>query len=261
MIPDLARFPAPWLADAELSFTIGRPERVGLSFFSTDRAAFDAFTEQIGLSRETREDEERLRARFDLGPRHWVKLHYVAGKANGSSQYFAIQQRNHNPITTLRLFARQFGARDVTRLETMLTAALEREGTSWIVILKRRLPVAEPRLSCRVPRAVVPTLVQAVVTDGRLEPERAARYLEWNRRVQAGDAAWVTFDPLRSELCGLDFEDPDRLSLPAGWEEATAGIAGAPPRYLKCRLSPGTSGPEWVVYVPAPRAPEEPQNG
>jgi len=251
VIPDLGRFTATWIADAELSLTIGRPERVGLSFFSTDRAAFDAFTEQIGLSRETREDEERLRARFDLGPRHWVKLHYVAGEQSGSSQYFAIQQRNHNPITTLRLFARQFGARDVTRLETMLTAALEREDTSWIVILKRRRPVAEPRLSCRVPRAVVPTLVQAVATDGHLEPERAARYLEWNRRVQAGDAAWVTFDPLRSELCGLDFEDPDRGSLPDGWDEVPAGVAARPPRYLKCRLLRGESLPEWVIYVPA----------
>jgi hypothetical protein len=251
VIPDLDRFPASWLADAELSLAIGRPERVGLSFFSTDAATFEAFTEQIGLSPETRADEKRLRARFDLGPRHWVKLHYVAGRPDGCSQYFAVHQRNHNPITTLRLFARQFGARDVTRLEGMLAAALEREDTSWIVILKRRTPVAEPRLSCRVPRALVPALVEAVATEGRLEPERAARYLEWDRRVQAGDAAWVTIDPLHGELCGLDFEDPDRGSLPDGWDEVPAGIAARPPRYLKCRLQPGESRAEWVIYLPA----------
>ena len=124
MIPDLGRFPSEWLRDAELSLAVGRPERVGLSFVFDDTAAFDAFAEGIGLPPEARDEDARLRARFDLGPRHWVKLRWMNGERGGWSQYFFIHGRNHYPITTLRLFARQFGVTDVSRLEALLRPAL-----------------------------------------------------------------------------------------------------------------------------------------
>jgi len=256
VIPDLSAFPASWLADAELSLTIDRPERVGLSFFSTDAAAYAAFCDQLGVARD---DEERLRARFDLAPRHWVKLHFVAGARTGSSQYLPIHERNVYPITTLRLFARHHAgvasstggrAHAVSRLEPMLAPALEREDTAWIVTLKRER-ACEPRISFRLARDVFPTLMKSVVAAEGLDRERADRYLEWNRRLEAGDALWITVDPLRGEMSCVDFESCAPGSLPAGWRAATHGIETPPPRYLKCRLRAGSADPEWVVYLGA----------
>jgi len=244
VIPERAAFPASWLAGAELSLTIGRPERVGLSFFSTDAAAYAAFCNEIGVARD---DEERLRARFDLAPRYWVKLHYLAGARVGWSQYLPIHQRNVHPITTLRLFARAYGARDVSRLEPMLAPALEREDTAWIVTLKRAGDTVEPRISFRLARAVLPALMASVLAAGGLERDRADRYLALDGALEAGDALWVTVDPLRGELGCLDFEECAPGSLPDGWREH----ATEPPRYLKCRLRAGTAAPEWVIYLPA----------
>lgn len=240
MIPDLGAFPASWLADAELSLTVGRPERVGLSFFSTDRAAYAAFCTSQGVPLD---DDVRLRGRFDLAPRHWLKLHYVGGECVGWSQYFAIHERNAYPITTLRLFARQYGAQDVARLEPTLLAALEHEESSWIVTVKR----GEPRISCRMPRVLLPSLMRAAVAEAYLDPARADAYLECDGRLHAGSDVWVTMNPAGRSVGCLDFEDVETRSLPAGWEQ----VAAVPPRYLKCRLHSGTGAPEWVVYVPA----------
>jgi hypothetical protein len=248
-LPEPGRFPDAWLAGAELSRTLGDPDRVGLSFFSTDAAAFDAFTTQIGLPTVVRDDEATLRGRFDLLPRRWVKLRYRAGERIGCSQYFAIHERNVYPVTTLRLFARRFGVRDVARLEPALAPALERDDTQWIASVRRTGATAAPRFSCRVPRTALRALVTTLAAQRFVDSARAARYLDWNDRLRAGDAAWVTTDPLAADLCGLDFEEPDPGSLPGGWRE-TAGSA-APPRYLKCRLRSETSKPEWVLYLAA----------
>jgi hypothetical protein len=250
VIPDLGLFPAAWLAGAELSLAVGRPERVGLSLFSTDTAAFSAFCDQIALPPAAREEEERLRALFDLVPRHWLKLHYLAGERTGFSQYFTIHGRNGYPITTLRLFARQYGAREAAGLEALLRPALEREDTTWFVTLKRVQQAAEPRISCRLPRVALPELMATVVVEGYVDPRRADQYLAWDRRLETGDDLYVTFDPLRQELCCLDFEDPHPCSLPGSWEEAATDFTdGATPRYLKCRLRAGAARPEWVIYL------------
>jgi hypothetical protein len=251
VIPDLGRFPPSWLAGAEWSLTVGRPERLGLSFFSTDAAAFNAFCDGIALPPAAREAEERLRARFDLLPRHWLKLHYLAGQRAGLSQYFTIHGRNRYPITTLRLFARQYGAREAAGLEALLRPALERDDTTWLITLKRGEQAAEPRISCRLPRAALPALMATVVVETYLDSQRAEHYLAWDRRLEAGDHLYVTFDPLRRELGCLDFEAPGPCSLPAGWRKAATGFtAGNAPRYLKCRLRAGAVRPEWVIYLP-----------
>jgi len=253
VIADLGRFPSEWLRDAELSLTVGRPERVGLSFIFDDGAAFDGFAEGIGLGSDARDDDARLRARFELGPRHWVKLRWLAGEQVGCSQYFFIHGRSHYPITTLRLFARQFGVTDVSRLEALLTPALGRDDTGWIVSLKRTATAVEPRFSCRVPRTELPALMAAAVAERHLDRERADHYLAWNRRLHARDAVYVTYDPLHGELGGIDFEEPDADSLPAGWRDATTGFGAATPRYLKCRIGFAAAA-EWVIYLPYPRS-------
>ena len=97
----------------------------------------------------------------------------------------------------------------------------------------------------------MPRLIETAVEEGYLERERAEQYLAWNRNLEAGDAAHVTFDPLRQELGGLDYENPAPDSLPAGWQQATTGFAAGPPRYLKCRLASGATRPEWVIYLNA----------
>jgi hypothetical protein len=250
ILPEPGRFPDAWLADAELSVAVGDPDRVGLSFFSNDADAFAAFTERIGLPADARADAAQLRARFDLLPRHWVKLRWRAGVRAGWSEYFTIQEHNVYPITTLRLFVRRYGVADTSRLEPALAPALEREDTRWVVSVRRADGAPVPRLSARVPRPVLRELATTLVAAGFVDRDRAARYLEHDVRLRAGDAAWITLDAATHTLCGVDFEDPDAGSLPDGWRDAT-GANAAPPRYLKCRLAPGASRPEWVLYLPA----------
>lgn len=252
-LPEPGRFADAWLADAELSLTLGAPDRVGLSFFSTDGAAFDAFTTAIGLPRDGRELEAELRARFDLLPRRWVKLRWVAGARVGYAQYFAIHERNRYPITTLRLFARRCGVRDTSRLEPALAPALACEDARWVMSVQRTGAATTPRFSCRLPRATLPSLLDAVIAQGGLDAARADDYRAWNDRLQAADAAWITLDGQRGELGSLDFEDPMPSALPDGWR-AVAGAGVAPPRYLKCRLRPGAARAEWTIYVPAAAA-------
>lgn len=249
-LPEPGRFPDAWLADAELSVTLGAPDRVGLSFFSTDADAFAAFGARIGLPADARADAAQLRARFDLLPRHWVKLRWRAGARAGWSEYFAIDERNVYPITTLRLFVRRYGIADTARLEPALAPALEQEDTRWVVSIRRTDGPPVPRLSARVPRAVLPGLMTTLVAAGFVDRGRAARYLEHDASMHAGDAAWITLDAGTHTLCGIDFEDPVPSGLPDGWR-AAVGADAAPPRYLKCRLPPGAWQPEWVLYLPA----------
>jgi hypothetical protein len=246
----LAAFPPGWLAEAELSLCPAVPERVGLSFFSTDPRAFTAFCEECGLPPAARRDEERLRAEFDLAPRHWVKLHYCGIERVGSSQYFQLHPRNQRPITTLRLFLRRYGG-DPGGLAEMLQPALEREDTSWLLVLKREA-TPRPRLVCRVPRTVLPDLMLCLARSGHLEEAVAHQYLRWDARLRAKPHVYVSIDPGLPGSCSTDYEDVPSDCLPPAPSQAASQLPGSPaPRYVKCRILHPHRDPEWVIYLPA----------
>jgi hypothetical protein len=225
------------------------PERVGLSFFSTDPGEFDAFCEACGDLREARRDEERLRATFDLLPRRWVKLHYCGGERVGSSQYFQLHPRNPHPITTLRLFLRRYGG-DAGGIAELLRPALEREETAWLLVLKR-IAAPRPRLVCRVHRSILPELMLSLARSGHLEEAVADEYLRWEARLQGEPHVYVSIDPGLPGSCATDYEAVRPDCLPPAASRAAEPLAGnRAARYLKCRIRQPHHDPEWVIYLP-----------
>jgi hypothetical protein len=249
LIPDLAGMPPAWLNGAELSIDLAHHQRVGVSFFFTDTAAFHSFCDHQRLPTEVQRDETALRGTFDLVPRHWIKRDFISGKPAGLSQYFTVHPRVNYPITTLRLFLRRHGCPDVAAIEPMLTPSLERQDSQWFLILKRG-QAPHPRIACRMVRSLLPDILDRLIAVGFLDHARAQAYSDWNSRLRAGPFVYLSIDPNRPGACSLDFESVHPASLPDRWTELQRQM-GWPslPRYLKCRIPTGSTVPAWKVYL------------
>lgn len=250
MIPPLTGFARHWLADAEISARPGREAACGLSFFFTDAVEYGRFCDFAPLPADAVALAARLRSRFELVPRHWVKLHYQGDQRRGLSQYFVIDPRAVYPISTLRLCLQQCGLVDARGLEPAFEPALRRTDTVWAAIAKRAGARVHPRIACRVPRALLADLFAGAVRQGYVTERLAARYLEQDGGIEAAPYAYLSVDLAVIDACAVDYEDVAPASVPdvcrTLWpEDAAAGER----RYLKCRLAP-TGAAQWTVYSP-----------
>lgn len=247
-IPPLAGFALNWLADAEISATPGRDGACGLSFFFTDAIEYARFCRAAELPAEAVARAASIRARFELVPREWVKLHYQNEQCCGLSQYFVVDPRTTYPITTLRLCLQQCGLTDTRGLEPVFEPALQRADTLWAAIAKQSGAQVRARLSCRVPRALLAELLARAGRQGYVSERLAARHLEHDARIDAGAYAYLSLDPELPDSCSVDYEDLGRASIPDVCSPLwPADDTGEERRYLKCRLAPG-DGVQWTVY-------------
>ncbi len=248
MLKDLtSSLPAAWLADAEISVPFLRGER-GLSFFFEAPAEFADFLETVGAPPVIAVCEARVRERFDLVPRRWVKLQGEK-PSRRFSQYFQVNPLDAYPLTTLRLFLRAFGIADVAGLEELLRPALERGDTVWGLVLKHGDRGAAPRLSLRVPRGLLGDLVGRLVEARRLTAALGAAYGQLALTGPGDDTVYLSFDPGVADACALDFEHVPSGAVPGG------GAAFPQPvvlRYAKCRLGRNGGEPAWTGYLPYP---------
>ncbi|MGH7289969.1 MAG: hypothetical protein ACREJT_02070, partial [Myxococcota bacterium] len=125
------------MADAEISATPGRDGAGGLSFFFTDGVEYERFCGAAQLPADAVARAASIRARFELLPRQWVKLHYQGEQRRGLSQYFVLDPRSTYPITTLRLGLQQCGLASTRGLEPVFEPALQRPDTLWAIIAKQ----------------------------------------------------------------------------------------------------------------------------
>lgn len=250
MIPPLAGYPLNWLADAEISATPGRDAACGLSFFFTDAVEYERFCRVAQLPADAVARAANFRARFELVPREWVKLHYQGEQRRGMSQYFVIDPRAAYPITTLRLCLQQCGLASARGLEPAFEPALQRPDTLWAVIAKQSGTQVRPRVSCRVPRALLGELLARATRQGYVTARLAARYLEHDARIDAGAYAYLSLDPEVPDACSVDYEDVAPASVPDICKPLwPRDDAGGKRRYLKCRLGPSGAA-QWTVYRP-----------
>lgn len=250
VIPPLAGFALNWLADAEISATPGRDAACGLSFFFTDAVEYERFCRVAQLPADAVARAASIRARFELVPREWVKLHYQGEQRRGLSQYFVVDPRTAYPITTLRLCLQQCGLASARGLEPAFEPALQRSDTLWAVIAKQSGTQVRARLSCRVPRALLAELFARLTRQGYVTEQVAARYLEHDARIDAGTHAYLSLDPEVLDACSVDYEDATPASVPDICQPLwPAGDGGGERRYLKCRLGPGGAA-QWTVYRP-----------
>ena len=250
VIPPLAGFALHWLADAEISATPGRDAACGLSFFFTDAVEYERFRGVARLPAEAVARAAAIRARFELVPREWVKLHYEGERRSGISQYFVVDPRTAYPITTLRLGLRQCGLANTRGLEPAFEPALQRADTLWAVIAKQSGARVRPRLSCRVPRALLAELFARAARQGYVTERRAAAHLEQDARLDAGPCAYLSLDPEVPDACAVDYEDVTPASVPEVCKPLWPGDdGGGERRYLKCRLGPSGAA-QWTVYRP-----------
>ena len=250
VIPPLAGYALNWLADAEISATPGRDAARGLSFFFTDAVEYERFCGVAQLPADAVARAASIRARFELVPREWVKLHYQGEQRSGMSQYFVLDPRTAYPITTLRLGLQQCGLASTRGLEPAFEPALQRPDTLWAVIAKQSGTQVRPRLSCRVPRALLAELFARAGRQGYVTERLAARYLEHDARIDAGAYAYLSLDPEVPDACSVDYEDAAPASVPDICKPLWASDdTGGERRYLKCRLGPSGAA-QWTVYRP-----------
>jgi hypothetical protein len=132
----------------------------------------------------------------------------------------------------------------------MLQPALECEDTLWLLAVKREA-ASHPRVVGRIPRALMPDLLQSLVRSDHLEGGLARQYLDWDARLPAKPHVYVSIDPGQSGSCSIDYEEVRPDCLPAPVSQAAAQLPGGPiPRYLKCRIPHPDANPEWVIYLP-----------
>jgi cyclopropane fatty-acyl-phospholipid synthase-like methyltransferase len=241
----ISSVPAAWLAEAEISVPCsGGPG--GLSFFFDAPAEFVTFLQVIGAPPQLWDCETRLRERFDLVPRRWVKVQGDE-RSRKFSQYFQVNPGDAYPITTLRLFLRAFGVADVAGLEALLRPALERDDTVWGLVLKHGDGVATPRLSLRTDRRVLPELLQQLVAANRLAPRLGAEYQRLGLTAPGDDTVYLSFDPRIANACALDFEHVPSDTVPGA---DAIFLRPVVLRYAKCRLASSGDQPTWTAYLP-----------
>lgn len=246
MLTDLiSSVAAAWLADAEISVPLSGGAG-GLSFFFDAPAEFADFLEVVAAPLKLSEYETRLRERFDLVPRRWVKVQ-GEGQSRRFSQYFQVDPRDVYPITTLRLFLRAFGVADLAGLEALLRPALERNDTVWGLVVKHRDGGAAPRLSLRTDRRLLLDLLQRLVAANRLVPQLGGQYKRLALTLPGDDTAYLSFDPGIANACALDFEHVPSGTVPGGNVVFPRPLAL---RYVKCRLSLPSDQPAWTAYLP-----------
>ncbi len=192
--PPLEQFRLNWLARAELS---RHGDRLGLSFFFLHPLEFEAFAERLDPA--IRADMADLESRYRLVPRRWLKLHYRHGEACGLSRYHVLDPRDAYPITTLRQLVRRYRQGDPARLEPGLLPALACPGVIWAAVLKH--PASVLRLSCCIPRSLLPSLLASMVAAGLADADVAARY---QAQELGGEEVYVTFQPGAPEALALD---------------------------------------------------------
>ena len=241
----ISSVPAAWLADAEISVSLSGGEG-GLSFFFHAPAEFADFLEVVAAPSKLSEYETRLRERFDLVPRRWVKLQ-GEGRSRRFSQYFQVNPLDAYPITTLRLFLRAFGVADLAGLEALLRPALDRDDTVWGLVIKHRDGGAAPRLSLRTNRRLLPDLLQRLVAANRLAPQLGAEYERLALTVPGDDTAYLSLDPSVANACALDFEHVPADTVPGGDVVFPRPLAL---RYVKCRVPASGSPATWTAYLP-----------
>ena len=249
-IPPLAGFALHWLADAEISAAPGRDGAGGLSFFFTDAVEYERFCRLAQLPADAVARAADLRARLELVPREWVKLHYQGAQRVGLSQYFVVDPRTTYPITTLRLCLQRCGLTSTRGLEPAFEPALQRADTLWAAIAKQSGAQVRARLSCRVPRTLLTELFARAARQGYVSERLAARHLEHDARIGAGAYAYLSLAPEVPDSCSVDYEDVEPASVPDICAPLWAGDdGGGERRYLKCRLGPGDEV-QWTVYRP-----------
>lgn len=248
VVPPLEGYARNWLADAEISATPGRDGACGLSFFFTDAVEYERFGRVAQLPADAVARAAHIRARFELVPREWVKLHFQGEQRRGVSQYFVIDPRTTYPITTLRLCLQQCGLSNTRGLEPAFEPALQRPDTLWAAIAKQSGAQVRPRLSCRVPRALLAELLARAGRQGFVTERLAARYLEHDARIEAGAHAYLSLDPEVPDACSVDYEDVAPASVPDSCQPLWSSDGStAERRYLKCRLDQSGAA-QWTVY-------------
>lgn len=205
MIPDLTSFQPEWLDTAEVSCALAEPQITGLSFFFHDEASCTEFTVAQSLDECVMADEKVLRSKFDILPRHWLKIHYDGMERSGLSQYFYLNPDLRYPITTIRCFLKRYGPADAGIIEDLLKPALEAPETQWGLALKRSADRTTPRIFFSISRPLLNDALTPFVSLGYLAAPAAQQYREWNGRISAGSRVFLSLDPTLGRLSSLDF--------------------------------------------------------
>lgn len=242
----LATLPAPWLRDAELSFSRHDGERLGLQTRLDSAEELAAFLERFSLDRRPFVDADAdVRSRFQVSPFRWAKIGFRGGTAVEASQYFLVDPSCHHPISTLRVFARRFGQGHAPILETVLHPALDAPDTRWGLATKPS-PVPDRRQAvafCTIPRPCLTAVLERLAGHGLVPTSRAARLLEATGRLAGRPRVFLTVDLADPSRIAVDVEEPTCLDPVADW---LATLAPHAPRYLKCR--PAGDDLHWTAY-------------
>lgn len=249
MIPDLTSFRPEWLDTAEVSCALAEPQVTGLSFFFHDEASCTEFTVAQSLDECVMADEKVLRSKFDILPRHWLKIHYDGMERCGLSHYFYINPTVHYPITTIRCFLRSYGLTEVAIMEELLKPALEARETQWGLAIKRFPDLTVPRIFFSIERVLLNQTLTPFVTFGYLSATAAEQYRKWNSRISAGESVFISLDPAVQKLSSIDFCDVASEQLGAISESKFPHQFD----YLKIRISEPAQAPTLTGYLPLSR--------
>lgn len=231
---------------AELSLTLGADPLTGLSFYFETPAEWQDFLESKYGRPALAEADARVRSRFDLVPRRWVKLTFRDDVVVRVSQYFQIDPRLPRPISTIRTFCRMYGVRELGGLAAMLSQGLGSEATVWILALKYRGGEITPRISCRIPRAALGDMLAEMVAAGGLTRAQQDAFGEVNARMPGGDGVYVSITPGGLGPVDLDFERVVAGTVPELGARFPKDLCLS---YLKCRVGPDAGEKHWVGYT------------
>jgi hypothetical protein len=236
---------------AELSQELGADPLTGLSLYFETPAEWQEFLESAHGTPALDDADARVRARFELVPRRWVKLTFRDDVVVRVSQYFQIDPRLPGPISTIRTFCRMHGIRELGGLAAMLSQGLRSEETVWILALKYRGAEITPRISCRIPRTALGNMLADMCAVGGLTEVQREAFAEVNARMQGGDNVYVSITPGGLGPVDLDFEQVVAGTVPELGDRFPKDLSLS---YLKCRLAPDARDKHWVGYVRRDRA-------
>jgi hypothetical protein len=242
--PGLNFLPEPlresWLDAAEVSISIDDGTVRGVSFFLDTALELGEILDMAGGREVVLPHELRLRERFDLAPRHWVKLHNPTSQLTRYSQYFQLDPRLEYPVTSLRVFSRMYGVAPLASIEPALRPALLDGDAAWFLVVKHFLHGPEARIACRMRRVVAIEALHTLVATGHASATLADRYAGVLATESCGAHCFITLDPARRHAISVDLEgvpaDDSTRAVPA--------LARAERlRYVKYRGTREPSGP------------------